>query len=102
MASAASNLGGAAALGGAPAGANAGAGPALTAAASGQAAQAAQAAANATMNNGRKDTTHSDVQKLQQQLNDIKEQVLFNIVFEKIMHIYYRKVAKIESIYFQS
>ena len=31
--------------------------------------------ANATMNNGRKDTTHADVQKLQQQLNDIKEQV---------------------------
>lgn len=28
-----------------------------------------------TMNNGRKDTTHSDVQKLQEQLNDIKEQV---------------------------
>ena len=83
MASAASNVGGAAALGGALAGANAGAGPALTAsaAASGQAAQAAQAAANATMNNGRKDTTHSDVQKLQQQLNDIKEQVLFNILF---------------------
>ena len=76
MASAASNIGGAAALS-APAGANAG--PALTAsaAASGQAAQAAQAAANATMNNGRKDTTHSDVQKLQQQLNDIKEQVRF-------------------------
>jgi E3 ubiquitin-protein ligase mind-bomb len=30
---------------------------------------------NETMNNGRKDTTHSDVQKLQEQLNDIKEQV---------------------------
>ena len=30
---------------------------------------------NSTMNNGRKDTTHSDVQKLQEQLNDIKEQV---------------------------
>ena len=82
MASAASNVGGAAALGGATAGANAGAGPALTAlaAASGQAAQAAQAAANATMNNGRKDTTHSDVQKLQQQLNDIKEQVWFTYI----------------------
>ena len=80
MASAASNIGGAAALS-APAGANAG--PALTAsaAASGQAAQAAQAAANATMNNGRKDTTHSDVQKLQQQLNDIKEQVWFTYIF---------------------
>lgn len=32
---------------------------------------------NPTMNNGRKDTTHSDVQKLQQQLNDIKEQVRY-------------------------
>ena len=38
--------------------------------------QASAAAANAsTMNNGAKDKTHSDVQKLQQQLNDIKEQV---------------------------
>ena len=79
MASAASNIGGAAALS-APAGANAG--PALTASAAASG-QAAQAAANATMNNGRKDTTHSDVQKLQQQLNDIKEQVLFNILFFK-------------------
>ena len=75
MASAASNIGGAAALS-APSGANAGAGPALTASAAASG-QAAQAAANATMNNGRKDTTHSDVQKLQQQLNDIKEQVRF-------------------------
>ena len=38
----------------------------------------AAAAANAsTMNNGRKDRSDSDVQKLQQQLNDIKEQVRF-------------------------
>ena len=79
MASAASNIGGAAALS-APAGANAG--PVLTASAAASG-QAAQAAANATMNNGRKDTTHSDVQKLQQQLNDIKEQVRFYIVFQK-------------------
>ena len=79
MASAASNIGGAAALS-APAGANAG--PVLTASAAASG-QAAQAAANATMNNGRKDTTHSDVQKLQQQLNDIKEQVRFYIVFFK-------------------
>ncbi len=42
------------------------------------AAQAPVAAANATMNNGQKDKTHSDVQKLQQQLNDIKEQVIKN------------------------
>ena len=28
-----------------------------------------------TMNNGKKDTSNSDVQKLQEQLNDIKEQV---------------------------
>ena len=76
MASAASNIGGAAALS-APAGANAG--PALTASAAASG-QAAQAAANATMNNGRKDTTHSDVQKLQQQLNDIKEQVRFTYI----------------------
>ena len=39
----------------------------------------AAAANNATMNNGRKDTTHADVQKLQQQLNDIKEQVSFSM-----------------------
>ena len=32
-------------------------------------------ATNATMNNGRKDNTDANVQKLQQQLNDIKEQV---------------------------
>ena len=38
-----------------------------------------------TMNNGQKDTTHSDVQKLQEQLNDIKEQVqiLFMNFFKK-------------------
>ena len=76
MASAASSIGGAAALS-APAGANAG--PVLTASAAASG-QAAQAAANATMNNGRKDTTHSDVQKLQQQLNDIKEQVWFTYI----------------------
>ena len=46
------------------------------AAASSEAAEASNPS-NATMNNGRKDTTHSDVQKLQQQLNDIKEQVNF-------------------------
>jgi len=28
-----------------------------------------------TMNNGKKDTNNADVQKLQEQLNDIKEQV---------------------------
>ena len=33
-----------------------------------------------TMNNGQKDTTHSDVQKLQEQLNDIKEQVYMMIL----------------------
>ena len=33
-----------------------------------------------TMNNGQKDTTHSDVQKLQEQLNDIKEQVYMIIL----------------------
>merc|ERR1719491_1341871 len=80
----ASNVGGAAALG-PPAGANAG--PALTAAASGQAAQAAQAAANATMNNGRKDTTHSDVQKLQQQLNDIKEQTMCPVCLDRLKNM---------------
>ena len=30
---------------------------------------------SSTMNNGGKDTSNSDVQKLQEQLNDIKEQV---------------------------
>ena len=34
-------------------------------------------ASTCTMNNGRKDTTASDVQKLQEQLNDIKEQVKY-------------------------
>jgi len=29
-----------------------------------------------TMNNGKKDTSNADVQKLQEQLNDIKEQVI--------------------------
>ena len=42
----------------------------------------ASAVANAsTMNNGAKDKTHSDVQKLQQQLNDIKEQVSNFLLF---------------------
>ena len=31
--------------------------------------------AAAMMNNGKKDTSNADVQKLQEQLNDIKEQV---------------------------
>ena len=35
-----------------------------------------------TMNNGQKDTTHSDVQKLQEQLNDIKEQVYMIILLK--------------------
>ena len=35
------------------------------------------------MNNGGKDTSNSDVQKLQEQLNDIKEQVseLFLLIY---------------------
>ena len=35
------------------------------------------------MNNGGKDTSNSDVQKLQEQLNDIKEQVwkLFFLIY---------------------
>ena len=32
---------------------------------------------SSTMNNGGKDTSNSDVQKLQEQLNDIKEQVCY-------------------------
>jgi hypothetical protein len=36
------------------------------------------AATSSTMNNGKKDTSNSDVQKLQEQLNDIKEQVCSN------------------------
>ena len=35
---------------------------------------------SSTMNNGGKDTSNSDVQKLQEQLNDIKEQVCFVIL----------------------
>ena len=31
------------------------------------------------MNNGNKDTSNTDVQKLQEQLNDIKEQVSVNV-----------------------
>lgn len=33
------------------------------------------------MNNGRRDTTSSDIQKLQQQLQDIKEQVRLFLIF---------------------
>ena len=52
---------------------------------SGGAGGQASAVANAsTMNNGAKDKTHSDVQKLQQQLNDIKEQVSFSFFFDVI------------------
>ena len=36
---------------------------------------AAPTNSSATMNNGNKDTSNTDVQKLQEQLNDIKEQV---------------------------
>jgi hypothetical protein len=42
------------------------------------ASMAATVAATSTMNNGKKDTSNSDVQKLQEQLNDIKEQVCSN------------------------
>ena len=52
---------------------------------SGGAGGQASAVANAsTMNNGAKDKTNQDVQKLQQQLNDIKEQVSFSFVFDAI------------------
>ena len=84
MASAASTSGVAAHTSGAAAAAALTATSASTAAeqvAAMSAAAATAAAANATMNNGRKDTTHSDVQKLQQQLNDIKEQVLYILDF---------------------
>ena len=39
------------------------------------------------MNNGSRDTSHSDIQKLQQQLQDIKEQV--NYRFLLCNHIFY-------------
>ena len=52
---------------------------------SGGAVGQASAVANAsTMNNGAKDKTNQDVQKLQQQLNDIKEQVSFSFFFDVI------------------
>lgn len=52
---------------------------------SGGAGGQASAVANAsTMNNGAKDKTNQDVQKLQQQLNDIKEQVSFSFFFDVI------------------
>ena len=52
---------------------------------SGGAGGQASAVANAsTMNNGAKDKTNQDVQKLQQQLNDIKEQVSFSFIFDVI------------------
>ena len=35
------------------------------------------------MNNGSRDTSHSDIQKLQQQLQDIKEQVSKNTTYKK-------------------
>ena len=43
---------------------------------------------SSTMNNGGKDTSNSDVQKLQEQLNDIKEQVgnYLTILFEGRYH----------------
>ena len=40
----------------------------------------AAAAAATTMYNGKKDTSNADVQKLQEQLNDIKEQVSQSLV----------------------
>ena len=39
----------------------------------------AASTSSATMNNGNKDTSNTDVQKLQEQLNDIKEQVSVNV-----------------------
>jgi hypothetical protein len=42
------------------------------------AATVAATSSTSTMNNGKKDTSNSDVQKLQEQLNDIKEQVCSN------------------------
>lgn len=45
------------------------------------------AANSATMNNGRKDTTHSDVQKLQEQLNDIKEQTMCPVCLDRLKNM---------------
>jgi len=48
----------------------------------------ASAVANAsTMNNGAKDKTHSDVQKLQQQLNDIKEQTMCPVCLDRLKNM---------------
>jgi len=40
-----------------------------------------------TMNNGQKDTTHSDVQKLQEQLNDIKEQTMCPVCLDRLKNM---------------
>lgn len=54
------------------------------------------------MNNGSRDTSNSDIQKLQQQLQDIKEQVsiffinsiLLFLLMSNIYYIYFRQCAQ--------
>ena len=51
---------------------------------------AAPTNSSAMMNNGNKDTSNTDVQKLQEQLNDIKEQVSAAVLltsFHKLLSI---------------
>lgn len=45
------------------------------------------------MNNGSRDTSHNDIQKLQQQLQDIKEQVYIkNDYFYVIYYLYHKYI----------
>ena len=46
----------------------------------------AASTSSATMNNGNKDTSNTDVQKLQEQLNDIKEQVSVSVNVNPCLH----------------
>jgi len=46
-----------------------------------------QAATGALMNNGSRDTTHTDIQKLQQQLQDIKEQTMCPVCLDRLKNM---------------
>lgn len=62
---------------------NPGAGKNATAAA----AASAATAQHLTMNNGNKDTKDTDVQKLQEQLNDIKEQTMCPVCLDRLKNM---------------
>ena len=46
------------------------------------------------MNNGRQDTTLADLQKLQQQLQDIKDQVSRSIMIQDSSRSFYKNIAR--------